>query len=129
MLAGSPLGGGPEKPDPKANYSNTPHYRISLYTSTAKPQQSTRPLTGPTFASAVLKETGALSKFTKPRVFLMRTSSSGERHRMEMDYNPSRKTIHQAFDYSIRNGDHIIVTEDNRDNKNGSLLDRFLPSF
>ncbi len=119
---------GPQKPDPEANFRNTPHYRISLYTESAKPQQSTYPLTGPKFASAALKEVDALSHFTKPRVYLMRTSESGQRHRMEMDYNPSRGNLHHAFDYSLRPDDHIIVTEDHR-NESDSLLGQLLPGF
>jgi len=131
LIGGLPLyGGQPEKPeDSEESFGSRPHYRVSLYTASAKPEQTTRPLTGPVFTSAVLKELGALKKFSKPRIFVMRTAANGQRHRLEVDYNPVKERIQHAFDYSIRNGDHIIVSEDNREDPNASMLSRLMPQF
>lgn len=64
------------------------------------------------YIQQVLDKSGIMGEFTRMKIDLYRKVESGE-HRFDIHYDRAKKQIVPAFDYQVRPGDRIVVTQDN----------------
>ena len=77
-----------------------------------KPQAIERPLTGTLHVQEALEQTGALKKFRRCEIAIVRRLPNGMGHKIPVDYDRDVKRVTPEFDYALLPGDRLIVTED-----------------
>ena len=77
-----------------------------------KPQAIERPLTGALHVQEALEQTGALKKFRRCEIAIVRRLPNGMGHKIPVDYDRNVKRVTPEFDYALLPGDRLIVTED-----------------
>lgn len=70
-----------------------------------------KPLSEATHVQEALTKAGAFKKFSRVSLELERTLPNGGRHRMGMEHSDYGKRIEPEFDYALKAGDKIVVSE------------------
>ena len=140
---GSPYGynqaayppGGPQAAYPPAQYASYPggqpaqpqmgqaSFTLEVHALNGKTKMHRLPLRGPTYAQQVLEQTKLTGKFRDMQIQMMR-GAGNDRHKMDMEYSPSKKKLNPLHDYLLRPGDHLIIME-----RSNSKLDQLMDSF
>lgn len=87
-------------------------YVVELRNSSGKSSSSEHTLSGPICAHDALQQSGAVKKFGRVKIELVRPLPSGGWHRMPIEYDRSIRRVPAECDYGILPGDRLIVTED-----------------
>ena len=96
--------------------SQAEHVKVGKYTVELRPHdgESERvevEFRGVAYVQQALEESGALRKFDRMKIELIRTAN-GRPQRMRSAYDHTRDQVPIEWDYAIYPGDRIIVTED-----------------
>ncbi len=70
-----------------------------------------------------LKGSGAIQRFRRMDIVLVRQTPQGEKLRLNVQYNPSTRRVVDENNYALHGGDWLEVTEDT-----STALDRFVES-
>jgi len=101
----------------------TPSISMELRPSGKKPQISQLPLAGGMRVQQALEQTGAVKKFRRMDVRLMRNAGN-ERQKLEVKYDHEEGGVNPLYDYALHPGDHLVVIEDT-----ATILDDMLQSI
>jgi hypothetical protein len=111
-----------EKPTPKLGAQLAPgggpamapggKYVVEIRPERGKPQQVERALTEPTYVQGALEQSGAIQRFGRMHVQLLRPLPAGGWHVMELEFDRDLKRIAPEYDYALLPGDRVVVTED-----------------
>ena len=127
--------GGPQAAYPPAQYASYPggqpaqpqmgqaSFTLEVHALNGKTKMHRLPLRGPTYAQQVLEQTKLTGKFRDMQIQMMR-GAGNDRHKMDMEYSPSKKKLNPLYDYLLRPGDHLIIME-----RSNSKLDQLMDSF
>ena len=75
-----------------------------------------------------VEKSGAVRQFNRMTLELVRPLQNGRHHRLELRYDRRTKRVEPAFDYALRPGDRLVITEDTSniiDDLMGSLPGQF----
>jgi hypothetical protein len=70
------------------------------------------PLQDPMFVQQALQASGVTKRFRGMNIQLIRVVGD-DRQKMDSKYDRGKGSVEPAYDYALRPGDHLIVTEDN----------------
>lgn len=99
-----------------------PKYRVTLFATGAKPAPRDLVYSGGLTLNDAVERSGARDRFGRMKLDLIRNGDDGARHKMEVKLNKRSGRIEPLYDYAIRPGDHILITEDNT-TELGRMLD------
>ena len=86
---------------------------IELHPDGGKPQRGWLPLEGVVHAQQALEASGAIRKFGRVKLYLLRFSDEGRgRHRLEIEYDRGQQRIPFESDYALRPNDRFVIVED-----------------
>lgn len=103
-----------------------PKYRVTIFANGAKPQPRDFVYSGGLTMNDAVEQSGARDQFGRMMLDLVRTGRDGARHKMEIKTNKRSGRIEPLYDYAVRPGDHIMITEDNTTDL-GRMLDELNP--
>lgn len=87
-------------------------YVIEYRDSSGKGSSSDFTLAGPIHIHEALQQAGAIKKFNRIKIELVRPLPTGGWHRMPIEYDRSIRRVPAECDYALLPGDRLIVTED-----------------
>lgn len=87
-------------------------YVIEYRDSSGKGSSSDFTLAGPINIHEALQQAGAIKKFNRIKIELVRPLPAGGWHRMPIEYDRSIRRVPAECDYAVLPGDRLIVTED-----------------
>jgi hypothetical protein len=87
-------------------------YVVELRDSKGRSSSAEFSIAGPLCAHDALQAAGAVKKFRRIKVELVRPLPSGDLHRMPIEYDRAIRRVPAECDYGILPGDRLIVTED-----------------
>lgn len=87
-------------------------YVVEFRDTNGKSSSSEFNITGPICAHDALQQAGAVKKFTRLKIELVRPLPNGNWHRMPIEYDRSIRRVPAECDYAILPGDRLIVTQD-----------------
>lgn len=87
-------------------------YQVLFVPHEGKAEQVQRTLSGTMHIQQALEQAGALKKFRRIEVELVRPLPNGGFHRIACDYDRANKRVTPEFDYALLPGDRIVVKED-----------------
>jgi hypothetical protein len=88
-------------------------YVVEFRDTSGRGSSSEFSLAGPINIHEALQQAGAIKKFKRIKIELVRTLPKGGFHRMPVEYDRSIRRVPAECDYGILPGDRIIVSEDN----------------
>jgi hypothetical protein len=106
------LGGMLGDDDKPAAIDPASSYQVIFVPTEGKPEQLQRTLSGSIHVQEALEQTGAMKKFRRIEVELVRPLPSGQFHRIVCEYDVGTKQVTPEFDYALLPGDRLIVKED-----------------
>lgn len=65
-----------------------------------------------THVQDLLARSGAAKRYRRMEIQLIRTTPTGAKHRMGVDFDRSSRKVAMQSDYSVQHGDVLVVTED-----------------
>jgi hypothetical protein len=77
-----------------------------------QPERLERALTEPTTVQQLLVQSGALKKYRRIEVELLRPLQNGGSHKIPCEYDLATKQINPENDYALMPGDRVVVKED-----------------
>ena len=77
-----------------------------------QPERMERSLTEPTTVQQMLVQSGAVKKYGRIEVELLRPLPNGGSHRIPCEYDRATKQINPENDYALMPGDRVVVKED-----------------
>jgi predicted small secreted protein len=77
-----------------------------------KTTRTTLPLDKQQHIQDLLVQSGALRQFTRMDIALLRTTPTGGKQRMNVEFDRSKRAVEMQYDYFIMPGDVLLVTED-----------------
>lgn len=90
-----------------------PKYRVTIFATGAKPAPRDMVFSGGLTLNDAIDRSGARDQFGRMKVDLIRTGKEGVRHKLEVKLNSGGNRIEPLYDYAVRPGDHIMITQDN----------------
>lgn len=87
-------------------------YVVELRDAKGRSSSAEFSIAGPLCAHDALQAAGAVKKFNRIKVELVRPLPSGGMHRMPIEYDRAIRRVPAECDYGILPGDRLIVTED-----------------
>ncbi|WP_254507587.1 hypothetical protein [Anatilimnocola floriformis] len=95
-----------------ANAAPAGKYVIEIRNSKGKSTSSEYTLSGPICVHDALQQAGAIKKFNRIKIELIRPLPTGGWHRMPIEYDRGIHRVPAEVDYGLLSGDRLIVTED-----------------
>lgn len=77
-----------------------------------QPESMERPFSGTLHAQEALEQSGALKKFRRCEISLVRRLPNGMGHQIPLEYDRVTRRVNPEFDYALLPGDRLLVTED-----------------
>ena len=77
-----------------------------------QPERMERSLTEPTTVQQMLVQSGALNKYRRIEVELLRPLQNGGSHKIPCEYDRATRQISPETDYALMPGDRVVVKED-----------------
>jgi hypothetical protein len=102
---------------------NVPSISMELRASGKKPEISRVPLAGGMRVQQALEQSGAVGRFRRMDVRLMRPVRD-TRQKLEVKYDHGAGSVNPLYDYALHPGDHLVVIEDT-----STILDDMLESI
>jgi hypothetical protein len=68
----------------------------------------------PMFIADLVRDADFYRKIGKVQVTILRPNGTNPPVRMDVDFDPSGKRVEEGMNYSLRPGDHVVVTADDR---------------
>jgi hypothetical protein len=111
--------------DPQLGDSGDPQAMVvvELRNSKGKTEHLRAPLTQTMLVQDALKGSGAISRFRRMDIVLVRQTSDGKKVRLPVKYDVAKRHVVDSNNYAMYAGDWLEVTEDN-----STMLDRMLES-
>jgi hypothetical protein len=105
---------------------DVPSFVVELRGSNNKSQKFKRPLTDEaTYVQGVLNQSNALQHFGRVTIELWRPRPDGQgSHKIDIPYDRKQKIVPPGYDYSIREGDRLVLIQDE-----STVLDDMLESI
>jgi len=76
-----------------------------------EPEMRQMPLMGVLHVQEALEEVGAVKRFRRMDVRVMRLARD-QRQKLEVRYDHRRRSVEPLYDYALHPGDHLVVMED-----------------
>ena len=76
-----------------------------------KPEMRQMPLVGVLRVQQALEEVGAVKRFRRMNVRVMRPERD-QRQKLEVRYDHRSRSVEPLYDYVLHPGDHLVVSED-----------------
>lgn len=86
--------------------------QVIIKDANGKATRSTVPLDKQYHIQDLLVKSGALKQFQRIELELLRTTPTGTKQRMNVEYDRSKRAVEMQYDYYIMPGDVLVVTED-----------------
>lgn len=86
--------------------------QVIIKDANGKTTRSTLPLDKQYHIQDLLVQSGALKQFQRIELELLRTTPSGTKQRMNVEYDRAKRAVEMQYDYFIMPGDVLVVTED-----------------
>lgn len=118
-----PLAGVEKDAGDEASASNI---AVEMRSSGGKSVVKSVPLTEDLHVGDALARSGALKRFNRVNVHVIRASPSGELAKLNVVMAPNRKQVRAEHDYLLREGDRILVKESDEGGL-GELMSSLLP--
>ncbi len=115
--------GMPSSADATAALVTDPTVVVQLCRDKAEPEYLRAPLKKSMLVQDALKGSGAIHRFRRMDITLVRTSPSGEKLRLPVEFSPSTRRVVDENNYAMHGGDLLEVTEDT-----STSLDRMIQS-
>jgi len=77
-----------------------------------KSTRTTLPLDNQQHIQDLLVKSGAIKQFSRMDIALLRTTPTGGKQRMNVEFDRSKRAVEMQYDYFIMPGDVLLVTED-----------------
>jgi hypothetical protein len=68
----------------------------------------------PMYVADLMRDADIHRKIGRVKVTVLRPNGSNPPVRMDIDFDSSGKRVQEGVNYSLRSGDHVVVTADNR---------------
>ncbi len=112
-----------ESPETLSQPQKTPSISVELRPSGKKPEISQIPLTRGMLIQQALEQAGAVKRFRRMDVRLMRAARD-QRQKLEVKYDHEKGGVNPLYDYALHPGDHVVAIEDT-----ATILDDMLQSI
>jgi len=86
--------------------------QVILKDADGKTTRTTLPLDKQRHIQDLLVQSGALKQFSRMDIALLRTTPSGGKQRMNVEFDRSKRAVEMQYDYFIMPGDVLLVNED-----------------
>jgi hypothetical protein len=86
--------------------------QVVLQDADGKTTRRTLPLDKQQHIQDLLVQSGAIKQFSRMDIALLRTTPSGGKQRMNVEFDRSKRAVEMQYDYFIMPGDVLLVTED-----------------
>lgn len=86
--------------------------QVVIKDAAGKTTRTTLPLDKQQHIQDLLVQSGALRQFTRMDLALLRTTPTGGKQRMNVEFDRSKRAVEMQYDYFIMPGDVLLVTED-----------------
>jgi hypothetical protein len=97
---------------PGSEAANTAKVEIVFQPDSGQPERMERPLTEATTVQQMLVQSGALKKYRRIEVEVMRPLPNGGAHKIPCEYDRETRQINPENDYALMPGDRVLVKED-----------------
>ena len=87
-------------------------FMVDVVPSSGRTQSFERAISGPTHVQEVVDQSGALKRFRRLDLSLVRTLPHGGLHRLPVEYDKNVRKVSPASDYTLMPGDRLIIKED-----------------
>ena len=109
-------------PTPAALASG-PTFTVELHAEGKKPEARQAALEGEVYVQQVLEKSGAMKRFRRMNIEVVRTTPQGNRHKMAVAFDRAARKIEPQNNYCLHPGDVIVVSEDS-----STIIDDMLQS-
>ncbi|MFN0021035.1 MAG: hypothetical protein ACKVP0_22480 [Pirellulaceae bacterium] len=99
-------------PGTEAANANTDKVEVIFQPDRGQAERLERPLTEATTVQQMLVQTGALKKYRRIEVEVMRPLPNGGAHKIPCEYDRETRQINPESDYALMPGDRVIIKED-----------------
>lgn len=97
---------------PGAVAANTAKVEVIFQPDRGQPERLERPLTEATTVQQMLVQSGAMKKYRRIEVEVIRPLPHGGAHKIPCEYDRETRQINPENDYALMPGDRVVVKED-----------------